>query len=507
MSRTVEEIASDLKFQIARRGGSNISSVARAFAVNDTNGDGLFDFDEFELVLGRSGMFVSKTELKQVFRYCDKDKSGKLSYNEFLELLSPKLSGRRKKIALQAFDAFDKTGDGVVNLDDLKGVFDASKHPKVQTGEMTEEMVFKQFLNKFEGKDLKESDGKITKDEFLDYMADLSSNFPFNDDAFVQMVENAWKVTEDQESLRAVDQKTIEAFKKEIREKVRQRTKGTKYERDTLAFAFKHFDLDGSGKIIFQEFQKALAILGVQPDERVGLALFNNFDVSKNGAITYNELADTLFNEDNPDFNKSMLASIGNSKKQPVVLFVVGGPGTGKGTQSAKVVAEFGFKHLSTGDLLRAERKREGSKYGELINKIIAEGKLVPSDLTVSLLVNAIDDAIKTGSRYFLVDGFPRSIENLDAWEKFASEKAAIAGTICFTCDEAIMVERLLARAKTSGRSDDNKETIQKRLKTFKESQMPVLKVLKVMGGLHNVDCAASVEKVIWELVICHAGK
>uniref|UniRef100_A0A7S4DU90 EF-hand domain-containing protein n=1 Tax=Lotharella globosa TaxID=91324 RepID=A0A7S4DU90_9EUKA len=321
MSRTVEEITTDLKFQIARRGGCSISSVGRTFAINDTNGDRLFDFDEFELVFNRSGLFVPKADLKKIFRHCDKDKSGKLDYNEFLQVLTPKLSGRRERIAILAFEAFDKTGDGVVNLDDLKGVFDASKHPKVQTGELTEEMVFNQFLNKFEGKDMKESDGKITKEEFLDYMTDLSSNFPFSDDAFVQMVENAWKVTEDQEKLKAVDKKTIEAFKKEIREKVRQRTKGTKYERDTLAFAFKHFDLDGSGKIIFQEFQRALAILGLQPDERVGMALFNDFDVSKNGAITYKELADTLFAEGNPDFNQSMLAVIGNSKKQPVVFF------------------------------------------------------------------------------------------------------------------------------------------------------------------------------------------
>lgn len=94
------------------------------------------------------------------------------------------------------------------------------------------------------------------------------------------------------------------------------------------------------------------------------------------------------------------------------VIFVLGGPGSGKGTQCAKLVKDFGFKHLSAGDLLRAEQDREGSKYGEMIKDIIKEGLIVPMEVTVKLLEDAILETIKTpdGPRRFLIDGIIRSV-------------------------------------------------------------------------------------------------
>lgn len=83
------------------------------------------------------------------------------------------------------------------------------------------------------------------------------------------------------------------------------------------------------------------------------------------------------------------------------------GPGAGKGTQCAKLVKEFEFVHLSAGDLLREERNRPGSAYGELINNYIAEGQIVPMEITIALLHAAM---VKSGSKRFLIDGFPRKV-------------------------------------------------------------------------------------------------
>ena len=89
---------------------------------------------------------------------------------------------------------------------------------------------------------------------------------------------------------------------------------------------------------------------------------------------------------------------------QTSVIYVLGGPGAGKGTQCANLVRDYGFTHLSAGDLLRAEQDREGSEFGDMIKEYIREGKIVPMEVTVQLLENAIRD-VKDGKGRFLVDG------------------------------------------------------------------------------------------------------
>ena len=98
---------------------------------------------------------------------------------------------------------------------------------------------------------------------------------------------------------------------------------------------------------------------------------------------------------------------------KPFVVFVLGGPGSGKGTQSARLVSEYGFVHLSAGDLLR-EEVASGSKNGDMIANMIKNGEIVPSVVTVNLLKGAIE---KSGKDKFLVDGFPRNEENNQSWE------------------------------------------------------------------------------------------
>ena len=94
------------------------------------------------------------------------------------------------------------------------------------------------------------------------------------------------------------------------------------------------------------------------------------------------------------------------SPDKTTVVFVLGGPGAGKGTQCAKLVHDYGFTHLSAGDLLRAEQDREGSEFGDLIKQHIKNGTIVPMEVTVQLLENAIMDRNK-GSGRFLIDGAP----------------------------------------------------------------------------------------------------
>ncbi|CAJ1462115.1 unnamed protein product, partial [Effrenium voratum] len=139
----------------------------------------------------------------------------------------------------------------------------------------------------------------------------------------------------------------------------------------------------------------------------------------------------------------------------PSVVFVLGGPGAGKGTQCTKIAETFGYLHLSAGDLLREERNRAGSEYGELINNYIKEGKLVPVEITIKLLRQAMMKYGWEGGRY-LIDGFPRSFDNLEGWESVIGNTVRVKFVLFFDVSEETMQARLVERGKTSGRADDN---------------------------------------------------
>lgn len=105
------------------------------------------------------------------------------------------------------------------------------------------------------------------------------------------------------------------------------------------------------------------------------------------------------------------------SGQKPVVVFVLGGPGAGKGTQCERISKEFGFKHISAGDCLREERQKPNSKYGPLIEEHIREGLIVPVAITCALLREKMNNYGWEGGR-FLIDGFPRNADNVDGWSK-----------------------------------------------------------------------------------------
>jgi adenylate kinase len=178
------------------------------------------------------------------------------------------------------------------------------------------------------------------------------------------------------------------------------------------------------------------------------------------------------------------------------VTFVLGGPGSGKGTQCARLVSEFGFVHLSAGDLLRAEVAR-GSPDGAMIQSYIAEGKIVPVAVTLALLRAAMD-AASMGSANgrntrFLVDGFPRAADQAAAYE---ASLGAPDGVLFFDLSEAAMRERLLERGKTSGRADDNEDTIVKRFETFRDTSLPVIHSYARRGLVTRVDASGDIDAV-----------
>jgi adenylate kinase len=173
------------------------------------------------------------------------------------------------------------------------------------------------------------------------------------------------------------------------------------------------------------------------------------------------------------------------------IIFVLGGPGSGKGTQCDKIVATYGFTHLSTGDLLRDEVS-SGSERGKHLTEIMKRGELVPLDTVLTLLKEAMLKKAST-SKGFLIDGYPRE---LDQGKKFEADVAPVSCVLYFEVSDATMKSRLLKRAETSGRADDNEETIVKRLKTFHDVTTPVVGYY----GAQNKVCTIHAEGTVDEI-------
>jgi len=154
-----------------------------------------------------------------------------------------------------------------------------------------------------------------------------------------------------------------------------------------------------------------------------------------------------------------------SSTKEPQaeVVFVLGGPGAGKGTQCEFLQKELKIVHLSAGDLLRKERA-SGSKHGDMIDTYIKEGKIVPVEVTVGLLKKEMEQYAKEGRRVFIIDGFPRNEDNVKGWEKVMGSYADVKFVLWLNCPEDVMEKRLLKRGETSGRTDDNIESIKKKI-------------------------------------------
>ncbi|XP_042510330.1 UMP-CMP kinase-like [Macadamia integrifolia] len=174
--------------------------------------------------------------------------------------------------------------------------------------------------------------------------------------------------------------------------------------------------------------------------------------------------------------------------KTPLITFVLGGPGSGKGTQCAKIVETFGYKHLSAGDLLRKEIS-SNSENGAMILDTIKEGNIVPSEMTVKLIQKEIESS---DNHKFLIDGFPRCEENRIAFEQIMGMEPNTV--LFFDCPEDEMVKRVLSR--NEGRVDDNIDTIKKRLQVFAAYNLPVIKHYTEKGKVYKINAVGTADEI-----------
>lgn len=180
-----------LRLLCLSRGSSGIMGMGKVFRRMDDDGSHNLNMEEFSKGITETGLQLNEEDTKKLFNAFDKDGSGSVNYDEFLVAIRPKMNDRRKKLVDVAFDKLDKTDDGVVTLEDLKGVYSVTNHPKYQSGEMTEEDILNTVLKKFENNT--SIDGKVTRDEFYDYYSAISASID-HDAYFDLMMRNAWGI-------------------------------------------------------------------------------------------------------------------------------------------------------------------------------------------------------------------------------------------------------------------------------------------------------------------------
>lgn len=176
-------------------------------------------------------------------------------------------------------------------------------------------------------------------------------------------------------------------------------------------------------------------------------------------------------------------------------IVIFGAPGAGKGTQSDKLIEKYGLGHISTGDVLRNEIKN-GTELGQTAKGYIDNGQLIPDDLMVSILASVYDGFGKEHAGV-IFDGFPRTIPQAEALKKMLAERGhQVAAMIELSVPEDELMARLLNRGKLTGRSDDNEETIKKRLDVYHNQTAPLIEWYENEGIHHHVEGLGTVDEI-----------
>ena len=180
-------------------------------------------------------------------------------------------------------------------------------------------------------------------------------------------------------------------------------------------------------------------------------------------------------------------------------IVIFGAPGSGKGTQSDLLIKKYGFGHISTGDVLRNEIKN-GTELGKTAKGYIDNGQLIPDELMVSILAS-VYDGFGADHAGVIFDGFPRTIAQAEVLKAMLAERGhAVAAMIELDVPEAELMKRLIKRGQESGRSDDNEETIKKRLDVYHNQTSPLIDWYEKEGIHNHIDGLGELDRIFKDI-------
>jgi len=177
-------------------------------------------------------------------------------------------------------------------------------------------------------------------------------------------------------------------------------------------------------------------------------------------------------------------------------IVIFGAPGSGKGTQSDKLIEHYKLFHISTGDVLRDNIKR-GTDLGKTAKGYIDQGQLVPDELIINILAQVLDENKDKASEGVIFDGFPRTIPQAEALEQLLADRGTkIDAVVGLEVPEEELIKRILLRGQLSGRSDDNEETARKRLDTYHNQTSPLKAYYEQQGKYRAINGMGSIDGI-----------
>ncbi len=180
-------------------------------------------------------------------------------------------------------------------------------------------------------------------------------------------------------------------------------------------------------------------------------------------------------------------------------IVIFGAPGSGKGTQSDKIIEKYSLKHISTGDVLRNEIKN-GTELGKTAKGYIDNGQLIPDELMTDILASVYDSFGKD-HKGVIFDGFPRTIPQAEALKAMLAKRGhKVAAMIELGVPEDELMRRLVLRGQQSGRSDDNEETIKKRLDVYHNQTSPLIEWYEKEGIRHHIDGLGELDRIFSDI-------
>ena len=181
-------------------------------------------------------------------------------------------------------------------------------------------------------------------------------------------------------------------------------------------------------------------------------------------------------------------------------IVIFGAPGSGKGTQSENLISHYELFHISTGDVLR-DHIRRGTDLGMTAKQYIDQGQLIPDELMIGILAQVIDDNKEAAENGVIFDGFPRTIAQAEALEALLNERGtSVSAVVGLEVPEEELIDRLVKRGQMSGRSDDNEETIKKRLNVYHNQTSPLQDFYKEKGLYKAIKGTGSIEDIFEDI-------
>lgn len=177
-------------------------------------------------------------------------------------------------------------------------------------------------------------------------------------------------------------------------------------------------------------------------------------------------------------------------------IVIFGAPGSGKGTQSDKLIEHYHLFHISTGDVLR-DNMRRGTELGKVAKGYIDQGQLVPDELIIDLLAQVLDENKENAAQGVIFDGYPRTIPQAKALEQMLADRGThIDAVVGLEVPEDELVRRILLRGQMSGRADDNEETARKRLEVYHNQTSPLKAYYEEQGKYRAINGLGSIDGI-----------